>query len=68
MTNELLLERYRAALKEIATLANVTEIRGGLYDMFTPEHLIKEGGWVPLPPGVKRGLEYAADIARQALT
>lgn len=64
MTNE---EKYKKALEKIVALENITEIRGGFFDIETPDHLIKEGGWVPIPSQVKLGLEKAAQIAKEAL-
>lgn len=58
---------YEAALQEIAGLESATEIRGGLYDINVPDHMIKEGGWVPIPPAMKHGLMYAGQIAKKAL-
>ena len=56
------------ALERIAALDKITEIRGHLEDVFVPEHLVKEGGWVPVHPRIKAGLDYAAGIAKQALS
>ena len=59
--------KYKSALGVIAKLSEVTEIRGGFSDLGVPNHLIKEGGWVPINPSFKAGLEYAANIAKKAL-
>ena len=59
--------RYRAALEQIRDLENATEMRGFLCEDFTPEHLVKPGGWVPIHPRTMEGLKHAAKIARTAL-
>ena len=60
-------QRLRSALGTIAALANVTQIRGPLENLGVPDHLVDTDGWGPIPPDVKRGLDYAAKIARKAL-
>lgn len=55
------------ALERIAALANVTEVRGGMEDIDVPDHMVKEGGWVPIHPRLKLGLEIAAKMAQEAL-
>ncbi len=55
------------ALKRIAALAHVTEVRGGMEDIDAPDHKVKEGGWVPIHPRLKLGLELAAKMAQEAL-
>lgn len=65
MENKLV--RYRNALLQIAALADVTETRGFLEHVFTPEHLMAEDGWGPVHPRTKDGLRIAARIAQRAL-
>ena len=60
------LEIYRKALEEIAALRNITQTRGPFEHMSTPEHLLSDG-WGPIALYMKRGFEYAADIALHAL-
>jgi len=61
------LTKYRQALEKIASLSEVREMRGGIADCLgVPNHLVHDG-WVPIPPMVKVGLDYAANIARKAL-
>lgn len=55
------------ALKRIAALAHVTEVRGGMEDIDAPDHKVKEGGWVPIHPRLKLGLELTAKMAQEAL-
>lgn len=59
--------RYRTALELISALSQVTEVRGPLEDIGVPDHMVKEGRWVPVHPRFKDGLCYAAKIAQQAL-
>ena len=59
--------RYREALEKISALAKVTEARGPLEDLGVPDHMVKEGGWVPIHPKLKSGLWHAAKIADAAL-
>jgi hypothetical protein len=54
-------------LEQIAALSGVTEVRGPLEDIGVPDHMVKEGGWVPIHPRLKDGLCYAAKIAKAAL-
>ena len=54
-------------LTEIARLSDVTEIRGAFEDVGAPEHHVTKDGWVPIDPRTKRGLDFAARIAQQAL-
>ena len=61
------LERAMDALRKIAELDKATQVRGLLEDTGVPDKFVDEGGWVPIHPQMKRGLEYAARIARKAL-
>ena len=67
MTDAEIIRRYHDALESIAKLADVKEVRGPLEDLGTPEHLVKDGGWVSIHPQMKRGLCHAANIAKTAL-
>lgn len=58
---------YRAALEEIAALADATQMRGDLAEIGMPASLVEEGGWMPIDPRVKTGLAIAARIARKVL-
>jgi len=60
------LEIYRKALEKIAALRNITQTRGLFEHMSTPGHLLIDG-WGEIHPYMKRGFEYAANIALQAL-
>lgn len=60
-------DKLLRALKEIAALDKVTEIRGPLETIGVPEHKIKKGGWVPIRPAFAQGLQHAARIAQAAL-
>jgi len=60
-------EHYYNALKRIAALADVTQTRGPLEHIFTPEHIMEEDGWGPIHPFTKDGLRMAARIAQAAL-
>lgn len=62
------LEVYREALVKIADLANKTKMRDAFSGCFTPDHLIEPDGFVPMHPEMGRGLKFAANIARMALT
>ncbi len=64
---EALIMRYHTALESIAKLSETTEARGPLEDIDVPDHMIKEGGWVPIHPKMKAGLLVAAKIAKAAL-
>lgn len=60
-------QHYKEALEQIRDLENATEIRGLFLDIGVPEHLVKEGGRVPMHPYVKDGLMFAVKIAKDAL-
>jgi hypothetical protein len=62
-----LLGAYRAALEKIANLENVNEVRGPLETIGVPDHIIKDGGWVPIHPRTKQGIMVAVKIAKDAL-
>jgi len=58
---------YRKALEEIIALAHVTQSRGLLEHIGTPDHLLDEDGWGPIHPRTLDGLKKAASIAQKAL-
>ena len=60
------IEIFRKALEEIAALENVTQTKGLLEHDSTPEYLV-QNGWGPIHPQMKRGLNFAAKIAIEAL-
>ena len=62
-----LINIYRKALEQIASLANVTQSRGVFEQMNTPDHLIDEDGFGPIHPKLKQGLAHASRIAQKAL-
>jgi hypothetical protein len=55
------------ALRDIKALHDCKEIRGLAWDIGVPRQDVKPGGWVPIPPEVRVGLQYAARIAAKAL-
>ena len=59
--------RFRDALEKIAAMESVKEVRGGFEEYCTPDHLVKEGGWVPIHPRTKQGIMIAVRIAKKAL-
>ena len=59
--------RFREALEKIVALESVKEMRGPLEDMFVPDGLVKEGGWVPIHPRMRQGIMCAVKIAKEAL-
>jgi len=60
--------KFRVALEKIVALESVKEMRGPLEDMCVPDHLVKEGGWVPINPRMKQGMMLAVKIAKEALS
>lgn len=61
------LERLEAGLTQINNMRNATQIKGGLFDIGMPKHLIDDDGFVPIHPSVLDGLKLAANVAREAL-
>ena len=47
------IERLEVGLTQIDNLRNATQIKGGLFDVGVPNHLIDEDGFIPMSPGVK---------------
>lgn len=60
-------ERLREALEGIAALSEATQVKGGFFDVGTPDHLVDEDGFVPIHPAMKSGLTHAAKMAKRAL-
>lgn len=58
------LERAETALKNIDASRNSTQLKGRFHDLIGA---VDEDGFVPMPPSVRDGLLYNANIARETL-